>query len=131
MPTGPQIILALKVAVIAVTVLLLASLVALARGHYRLHGRINTAFFILTVAALLSLEMSVRVLQPNVFEYFDEPTRQALNLHLCFSLPAAGVMAAMLWTGWTRRRDWHLFLAGVFTVLWTGTVITGVFFLPH
>jgi len=36
------IILVLKAAVIAVTVLLAASLLALARGRYRLHGRFHT-----------------------------------------------------------------------------------------
>jgi hypothetical protein len=53
--TGPQFILLLKAAVLAVTVLFLVSLVALARGQYRLHGRINMVFFALTVAALLGL----------------------------------------------------------------------------
>ena len=38
MPTGPQIILTLKVLVVSVTVLLLASLVALALKRPRLHG---------------------------------------------------------------------------------------------
>ena len=33
--------------------------------------------------------------------------------------------------GLTRRREIHLYLAGVFTVLWIGTFITGIFFLPH
>src|SRR5947208_2961132 len=37
--TGPQIILALKVAVAAVTAVFLVSLLALWRGNYRLHGR--------------------------------------------------------------------------------------------
>ena len=40
-----DVILALKIAVGAVTVLLAASLVALAAGRPRLHGRINTVFF--------------------------------------------------------------------------------------
>src|SRR5262249_57398045 len=123
-PTGPQIVLALKVAVVAVTCLLGASLVALARGNYRLHGRINVAFFVLTVSALVALEVLARLVNPNVFDYFDEATRQMLAVHLCFSLPAAAVMALMLWTGLTRRREWHLYLAGVFTVLWAATVVT-------
>lgn len=129
--TGPQVILALKVAVTAVTVLLLASLIALARGNYRLHGRINILFFALTVLALVLLEVVVRLLNPAVFSYFSATDRQMLAVHLCFSLPATGVMAAMLWTGLTHRREWHLYLAGIFTVLWTGTFVTGVFFLPH
>ena len=131
MLTGPNVILALKVAVTAVTVLFLTSLVALARGHYRLHGRLNIAFFSLTVAALVGLEVVVRVLDPRIFDYFDERTRLMLNVHLAFALPAAALMAAMLCTGLTRRRDLHLYLAGAFSVLWAGTFVTGIFFLPH
>ena len=131
MLTGPNVILALKVAVAAVTVLFLTSLVALARGHYRLHGRLNLAFFSLTVAALIALEVIVRVLDPRIFDYFDERTRLLLTVHLTFALPAAAMMAAMLYTGLTRRRDLHLYLAGAFTVLWAGTFVTGIFFLPH
>ncbi|HZY89783.1 MAG TPA: DUF420 domain-containing protein [Gemmataceae bacterium] len=131
MLTGPNVILALKIAVAAVTVLFLTSLVALARGHYRLHGRINLAFFLLTAAALIALEVVVRVLDPRIFDYFDERTRLLLTVHLAFALPAAALMAAMLFTGLTRRRDLHLYLAGAFTVLWSGTFVTGIFFLPH
>jgi uncharacterized membrane protein YozB (DUF420 family) len=129
--TGPNVILALKVAVAAVTVLFLTSLVALARGHYRLHGRLNVAFFGLTAVALLALEVVVRILDPRIFDYFDERTRLMLSVHLAFALPAAGLMAAMLVTGLTRRRDLHLYLAGAFSVLWAGTFVTGIFFLPH
>jgi uncharacterized membrane protein YozB (DUF420 family) len=128
---GPQIILALKIAVSAVTLLLGMSFIALARGNFRLHGRINIAFFVLTALALVALEVIVRVLDPTVFDYFDDTTRQMLSVHLCFALPATLVMAIMLWTGLSRRRDLHLYLAGIFTVLWIGTVVTGVFFLPH
>jgi uncharacterized membrane protein YozB (DUF420 family) len=128
---GPLVILTLKVAVIAVTLLFLTSLVALYRGNYRLHGRINIAFFSLTAAALVALEVMVRIINPDVFEYFDRETRVVLRVHLCFSLPAAAVMGAMLYTGLTHRRETHLYLAGVFTILWIGTFITGVFFLPH
>jgi uncharacterized membrane protein YozB (DUF420 family) len=126
---GPNVILALKVAVLAVTCLLAASLVALARGNYRLHGRINTAFFVLTVAALLSLEVIIRVIDPNIFASYDEAWRQRLFVHLCFSVPAALLLPFMLWTGRTRRRTVHLTLAFVFAVLWVGTVVTGVWFL--
>ncbi len=131
MLTGPHVILALKVAVSAVTVLFLTSLLALVRGHYRLHGRLNIAFFTLTVLALVALEVVVRLIDPRVFDYFDDRTRLLLTVHLAFALPAAGLMAAMLYTGLTRRRDVHLFLAGAFTVLWAGTFVTGIFFLPH
>jgi uncharacterized membrane protein YozB (DUF420 family) len=132
MLTGPNVILALRVAVAAVTVLLLASLVALARGNYRLHGRINLAFFVLTLAALFGLELVTRVLAPDLFaDYFATypERRRALYVHLSFSLPAAVLMPFMLYTGLTHRRAWHVALAVLFGALWTGTFITGVFFL--
>ena len=131
--TGPDVILALKVAVAAVTALLLASLVALARGQYRLHGRINLAFFTLTLAALLGFEVVIRILQPQVFDYLraDEELSRALNTHLCFAVPSALLMPAMLYTGLTHRRTAHLALAALFGVLWAGTFVTGMFFLPH
>jgi uncharacterized membrane protein YozB (DUF420 family) len=130
-PTGPQVILALKVAVAAVTLLLLVSLAVLLRGNYRLHGRLNVVFFTLTLLALLGLEGVVRIVNPRVFDYFDEDARFWLAVHLGFSVPATAVMPAMLYTGLTHRRGAHLALATVFAVLWTGTVITGIFFLPH
>ena len=87
---GPNIILALQVAVVAVTVLLVASLVALAGGRYRLHGRINLAFFILTLAAVLGLEVVIRFIEPEVFDYIRGKPELARNLriHLCFSVPS-------------------------------------------
>jgi uncharacterized membrane protein YozB (DUF420 family) len=129
--TGPQIILALKIAVVAVTLLLLASLLALWRGNYRLHGRINVAFFILTLVALLGLEVIVRLMEPTLFDYFDAETKRSLFIHLCFSLPAALLLPVMLFTGRSHRRKLHLTLAAIFGVLWLGTLITGLFFLPH
>jgi len=129
--TGSQIILALRIAVLTVTVLLLLSLAAVVRGQYRLHGRINIVFFILTVGALVGLEVITRMIDPNVFSYIDDDpeAKRALTIHLCFSLPAAAVMPAMLYTGFTHRRTVHLVLAAIFGVLWTGTFITGIFFL--
>jgi uncharacterized membrane protein YozB (DUF420 family) len=129
--TGPQVILALKIAVVAVTALLLASLVALARGNLRLHGRLNVVFATLTFAALLALEVVVRLLDPQVFAYFDDATRRALAVHLFFSVPAAALLPVMLYTGLKHHRRTHLTLAVVFAVLWAGTFVTGVFFLPH
>ncbi|HEV3261626.1 MAG TPA: DUF420 domain-containing protein [Gemmataceae bacterium] len=131
MLSGPNVILALKVAVVTVTILLLASLVALARGNQRLHGRINIVFFVLTLAALVSLEVLIRFIDPRLFAYFDPETRRALTIHLCFSLPAAALLPLMLYTGMTHRRRVHLALAMVFSLLWIGTFITGVFYLPH
>jgi uncharacterized membrane protein YozB (DUF420 family) len=131
--TGPNVILALKVAVVAVTVLLLASLVALARGNYRLHGRINLAFFTLTLVALLGFEAVIRIIEPDIFQYImgNEALRKSLNIHLCFAVPSALLLPAMLYTGLTHRRNVHIALAVLFSVLWAGTFVTGVFFLPH
>jgi uncharacterized membrane protein YozB (DUF420 family) len=131
--TGPHVILTLKVAVSVVTLLLLGSLAALARGNYRLHGRINLAFFTLTLTAILCLEVLVRAIDPNLFAYLyeSEDSKRALIIHLSFSLPAAVMMPAMLYTGLTHRRSIHLTLAVIFGVLWAGTFVTGVFFLPH
>ncbi len=133
MLTGPDVILGLKIAVGAVTLLLLASLVALARGNYRLHGRINLVFFTLTLLALLGFEVIIRIIEPTIFDYImhNAELRQALNIHLCFSVPSALLMPAMLYTGLTRRRSIHLVLAAIFSVLWIGTVFTGIFHLPH
>jgi uncharacterized membrane protein YozB (DUF420 family) len=131
--TGPNVILALKVAVAAVTVLLAASLVALARGRYRLHGRINLVFFTLTLAALLLFELVLRVLKPGIFEDIraDEGLSQALNVHLCFAVPAAVLLPGMLYTGLSGRGKVHVVLAMLFSVLWAGTFVTGIFFLPY
>jgi uncharacterized membrane protein YozB (DUF420 family) len=132
MELGPTVILTLKVLVSAVTLLLIASLVALLRGNYRLHGRINLVFFILTLATLLGFELLVQIIRPDVFNYIreNEALRRALNIHLCFSVPSALLMPVMLYTGLTHRRGLHLALAVVFGILWAGTFITGVFFLP-
>ena len=129
--TGPHVVLALKGAVLAVTILFLCSLVALARGRYRLHGKINRVFFALTAAALVGLEIIARLIDPTVFSYFenDPELKRALSIHLCFSLPAAATMPIMLYTGYTHRRKLHLTLAVLFVILWTGTFVTGIFFL--
>jgi hypothetical protein len=131
--TGPTVILILKIAVVAVTILLLTSLAALARGNYRLHGRLNVTFFILTLCAVLGLEVLIRFLDPAVFTYLrsDPNLSEALNVHLCFSVPSAVLMPFLLFTGLRHRRAVHLTLAVLFSVLWTGTFVTGIFFLPH
>ena len=102
-------------------------------GKIRLHGRINIVFLRLTVAALIAFEVVIRILNPGAFDYINGNAglRRALNIHLCFSVPSALLMPAMLYTGLSRRRTAHLVLAGVFGVLWIGTFVTGVFFLPH
>ena len=131
MLTGPNVIATLKIAVAAVTLILLASLIAVLRGKYRLHGRLNLAFFTLALMAVLGLELVVRVIAPEVFDYInqDRELRRALNRHLWFSVPSTFVMPAMLYTGLKGYVRVHLTLAVGFAILWTGTVVTGLFFL--
>jgi uncharacterized membrane protein YozB (DUF420 family) len=131
MPTGPEIILALKVLVTAVTALFAAAVWAILTGRKRLHGRLNTAFFVLTMTTVLGFELLIRLGTPDVTATFSDQARQALRVHLGFAVPAAVLLPVMLWSGWTGRRRLHLPLAVVFVVLWAGTFITGVFFLPH
>ena len=75
MLTGPMVILSLKVAVAAVTLLLLASLTAIALGQRRLHGRINIVFFILTMTTVIGFELLIRVVQPDLFQYIRGSAR--------------------------------------------------------
>jgi hypothetical protein len=133
MLTGPLVILCLKIAVVAVTVLLLASLAALAAGKQRLHGRINMAFFGLTVAALVVFEVVIRFIDPLIFDYInDHPQlREALTRHLYFAVPSALMMPVMLWTGLKGKRTLHIALGILFGIVWAGTFVTGVFTLPH
>lgn len=130
MPTGPEIILTLKVLVTAVTVLLAAAVAAVATGRKKLHGRLNTAFFVLTMTTVLGFEVLLR-LGTDVSASFSPEARQALRVHLCFAVPSAVLLPLMLWSGATGRRRLHLPLSAVFGVLWVGTFVTGVFFLPH
>ena len=130
MPAGPDILLVLKLLVAAVTVLYAAAVAAILTGRRRLHGRLNTLFLVLTLSTVVGFELLLR-LGADVSATFDEPTRRALRLHLCFAVPAAVVLPVQYWAGATRRRRLHLPLAVVFTLLWAGTAVTGLFFLPH
>jgi hypothetical protein len=127
--TGTTIILTLKILVAAVTVLLIGSLVALAAGRPRLHGRINTAFFVLTMLTVAGFEVLLQFV--DVKATFDQPALDALRVHLYFAVPSALVLPVMFLTGKTRRKRLHVVLAAGFAVLWAGTFVTGVFFLPH
>jgi uncharacterized membrane protein YozB (DUF420 family) len=131
--TAENVILTLKVAVIAVTLLLLGSLTALARGNYRLHGRINLVFFILVLAALLGLELVAQVVRPGMLQDYlrSQDALEALYVHLGFSVPSALVLPIMLYTGLKGQARVHATLGVVFLLLWSGTFITGIFFLPH
>jgi hypothetical protein len=125
------IILILKIAVAAVTVLWLASLVALALGRTKLHGRINIVFFALTLAALVGLEVVARIVMPDVFDEYVKVNGDVLRLHLAFSLPSAGLLFVMLFTGLWHNRYLHIGAGILFAVLWAGTFYTGIFMLPH
>jgi Protein of unknown function (DUF420) len=127
------IILVLKIAVVAVTLLLGVSLLALWRGKQKLHGRLNVVFFVLTLSALLGLEVIARLLAPELFnDYLEQhQARDALRTHLAFSLPAAMLLPVMLFSGLRHNRNAHILMGVVFLVLWAGTFVTGVFFLPH
>ncbi len=129
MPTGPAIILTLKVLVAAVTVLLLAALGALAAGRPRLHGRLNTLFLVLTLSTVAGFEVVLQFV--DVKAAFDPATRAALRVYLLLAVPAAAVITVMWVLGRTGRKRGHVALAGLFAVLWAGTVVTGVFFLPN
>ena len=114
----------------AVTVLFAAAVCAIVAGHKRLHGRLNTAFFVLTMTTVVGFELLIR-LGTDVTASFSPEARAALRIHLSFAVPSAIVLPVMFWSGWTGRRRLHLPLAAVFLVLWGGTFVTGVFFLPH
>ncbi|MCZ2343957.1 MAG: DUF420 domain-containing protein [Bacteroidales bacterium] len=130
MLTGPNIIIILKVLVSAVTVLFVLSLIALARGKRRLHGRINTAFFVLTMMTVIVFESLLR-LGVDVTSGFSPAARQALRIHLIFAIPSAILLPILFFTGFTGRRRGHVPLGVIFAVLWVGTFLTGVFFLPN
>ena len=126
------IILILKIAVATVTVLWIASLIALALGKTRLHGRINVAFFVLTLTALIALEVIVRMISPGLFDnYFKPHEKTAMIVHLWFSVPSAVLLFVMLFTGLKHHRKFHIATGILFSILWIGTFITGIFFLPH
>ena len=130
MPTGPQIILTLKILVVAVTILYAAAILAIATGRKKLHGRLNTAFFILTMTTVASFELLLRCFV-DVSATFDDEAREALRIHLYFAVPSAAVLPVMILLGRARRVKLHVALGILFTLLWIGTFVTGVFFLPH
>ncbi len=129
MPTGPQIILVLKILVATVTVLLAGSLVALAAKKPRVHGRINLVFFVLTLTTVVGFEVLLQFV--DVSATFDGETRRLLRIHLGFAIPSAVLLPIMLYTGKTGRKGSHVAFGVVFGIMWIGTFVTGIFFLPH
>ena len=90
-------------------------------------------YFALTLAALFGLEVIARVLSPEMFDqYLDERgAKNMLLVHLGFSIPSAGLLFVMLFTGLKHKRRFHIAAGILFSMLWIGTFFTGVFFLPH
>lgn len=133
MLTPTLVILSLKYAVGAVTLLLCMSLIALAKGKIKLHGKINLVFFILTVAALFLFEIVVRMIDPVLFSglWKNAVLAKSLKIHLCFAVPSALLMGIMLFTGLRKFKVLHRRVAIVFLVCWIGTFYTGIFWLPN
>ena len=131
MLTGPNVILVLKIAVAAVTVLLAAALVCAALGNYRWHGRINIVFFVLTLTAVLGLEAIIRFIDPTIFDNYGPEFHRIMSIHLGFSIPAALLLPLMLASGLTHRRRLHILIGVCFLACWIGTFYTGIFLLPQ
>ena len=130
MLSGPQIILTLKVLVVVVSVLFAAAVVSIALGRKKLHGRINTAFFILTMTTVVGFEVLLRFFV-DVKATFSEEARQALHVHLYFAIPSAVLLPVMMFLALKHWVKLHVACGILFTYVWIGTFITGVFFLPH
>jgi uncharacterized membrane protein YozB (DUF420 family) len=128
--SGPAIILTLKVLVSVVTVLFAVAVWAIATGRKKLHGRINTAFFTLTLTTVIGFELLLRV-QGNVTDHFTAGQKQALLVHLCFAGPSAVLLLVMMGSALLKWKRFHIACGLLFAVLWAGTFVTGVFFLPH
>ncbi len=133
MLTPTLVILSLKYAVGAVTVLLVFSLIALAKGKIKLHGKINVVFFVLALATLFLFEIVVRMIDPLLFSglWKNAELAKSLKIHLCFAVPSAFLMGIMLFTGLRKLKVWHRRVAIVFLVCWVGTFYTGIFWLPN
>jgi hypothetical protein len=129
--TGPNVILFLKVAVGVTTLVLVASLVALALRRPRLHGVLNVIVTALLFVAVLGFEAVLHLVGVDVTAHMDDAAREALTVHLWFAVPLLPAVVAMLFTGRKRRIAWHLGMSLVFVVLWVGMFVTGMFFLPH
>jgi hypothetical protein len=129
--TGPNVILVLKIAVAAVSVLLAASIACAALGRYRWHGRINIVFFVLTLSAVLGLEAIIRFIDPTIFDNYGAEFHRIMSIHLRFSIPSAVLLPFMLLTGLMHRRTIHLMIGACFLVCWIGTFYTGIFLLPQ
>lgn len=130
MVTGPTIILTLKVLVSAVSLLYAAAVIAILLNRKKLHGRLNTAFFFLTMTTVVGFELLLRI-GIDVAATFSDEALQALRIHLCFAVPSAILLPLMMLSGVRHWKKLHVATGVLFTLFWIGTFITGVFFLPH
>src|SRR5258707_7948494 len=110
MPSGPDIILYLKMAVALATLLLICSLMALLNKQPRWHGRINKLVAAVLLTAVIAFEVMIRLLGVDVLSHMDETARLALKIHLCFVIPLVPFLLMMLFTGMGRRIRVHLWL---------------------
>ncbi len=133
MLTPTLVILSLKIAVGAVTILLCFSLLALSMGKVKVHGKINLLFFILTLATLLIFEVFIRMIDPTLFKslWQNPELAKSLKIHLCFAVPSAVLMGLMLFTGLKQKKILHTRVAILFLICWMGTFYTGIFWLPN
>jgi hypothetical protein len=129
-PESATIILTLKVLVSAVTVLYAAAIAAILCGRRKLHGRLNTAFFVLTLTTVIGFELLLR-LGMDASATFSAEAMRALRIHLCFAVPSAVLLPVMMLSGVKHWKRLHVATGILFTILWLGTFVTGVFFLPH
>ena len=83
------------------------------------------------MTTVLGFEIIVRFILPNFTADFTEAQRETLMIHLSFSVPSALLLPVMLYTGLRHRKTLHIAMGIVFLLLWSGTFVTGVFFLPH
>jgi hypothetical protein len=125
-----MIILTLKILVSTVSLLYAAAVIAIVMNRKKLHGRLNTAFFFLTMTTVVGFELLLRI-GIDVAATFSEEALQALRVHLCFAVPSAILLPVQFVFGVRHWKKMHIATGVLFTLFWIGTFITGVFFLPH
>lgn len=127
--TPGNVILGLKIGVSAVTVLLIASGTAIALGRVRLHGRINIVFFILTTLTVVGFEFIIRFVNPQLTDSFSRGSKTG-PAHSPVVFGALRHHAAIHALDNTKSPQTPRPTGHSLCMLWTGTFITGVFFLP-
>ena len=97
----------------------------------RRNNRRRTIFTLTSRRFLTSRVVIAGLIRPDLTAGFTAEQHEALRIHLGFAIPAAIMLPAMLLTGKRELKTLHKFLGAIFLVLWIGTFVTGVFFLPH